>query len=161
MVLVVFTGFYAVGSMEWNEFRIDRHESWRGQVSCPGCRESSLLDVERREDNFLQVSYTGSPLRPHAQITCRHTEWLQASLPIQDLLFFLHKKIRRVVWASWFDWFVSTALETTPRGVFLFLFCAGVSLVHCPDAYQDIAVTFSLQSVYYCGDMMQRILLRP
>lgn len=87
LLAVVFTGFYAVGSMEWNEFRIDRCESRRGQVSCPACRESLLLDVERKEDNFLQVCCTRSPLRPHAQITRRHTEWLQASLPIQDLLF--------------------------------------------------------------------------
>lgn len=37
-------------------------------VSCSGCRESLRLEVWRRDDNFLQVSYKGSPLRePVAQ----------------------------------------------------------------------------------------------
>lgn len=50
--------FKLLGSMEWNEIRIDQCETRRGQVTCPDCRESSRLEVERREDNFLLVFYT-------------------------------------------------------------------------------------------------------
>lgn len=77
--------FTLLGSAEGNEFRIDRGETRRGQVS--GCRESSRLEGERREDNFLLVFYTGSPLRSdkHAQITHRHTKCSQGSVLIGDV----------------------------------------------------------------------------
>lgn len=76
--------FKLLGSMEWNEVRIDRWQTRRGRVSCSDCRESSCLEVGRREDNFLLVFYTRSPLRSHkpAQITHRHTKCVQVSVLI-------------------------------------------------------------------------------
>lgn len=42
--------------------RCERDGDCRCQVSCSGFRESLCLEVRKREDTFLQVSYTWSPL---------------------------------------------------------------------------------------------------
>lgn len=133
-----FLDFKLWGSMERNEFRIDRCETQRGQVSCSDCRESSRLQVERREDNFLLVFYTGSPLRSHkhAQITHRHTKCLQVSVLSGDLRFVWHKKAE-----SWDDGGLTVLLlkprKQHPGGVC----CPDMCVMNRPNAHQDIAVT--------------------
>lgn len=133
--------FKLLGSEECNEVRIDRWETRRGQVSCSDCRESSRLEVERREDNFLLVFYTGSPLRSHrpAQITHERTKCSQVVVLIG--LFGIRRQT--VVKRWWFDWFVTETSETKPRGDALFVCGLGTvkCVAHLPNAHQDIAVT--------------------
>lgn len=116
--------------MDWNEFRIDWCETWRCRVSCSGCRESSALEAERREDNFLQVSYSGSPLmsHKHAQITCRDTEYCRRQCWFKIYSFFVY--IKRQSCNNLVIWLVSLLnhRNNTHRSVFICVLCWCISL---------------------------------
>lgn len=78
--------FTLLGSAEGNEFRIDRGETRRGQVS----GLPRIITSGRGEEGGQLpaiVFYTGSPLRSdkHAQITHRHTNCSQGLVLIGDL----------------------------------------------------------------------------
>lgn len=112
--------------MEWNEFRIDWCETRRGRVSCSGCRESSVLEAERREDNFLQVSYSGSPLltHKHAQITCRDTQCRRRRCQFKVYSFLFTQKDTQS-YNNLLIWLVSLLnyRNYTHRSVFICVLC--------------------------------------